>query len=335
MLSYLSNETAMFDRVFFLFILISALAALVAAQTPPVVKCGSEETAYNLPCTKYALMLSGQMVEVKVYEKAPKPAGAKNDRTFVVVHNNEQKGLDAAKQVVAENHGRLVEIVSNYKEGYNLSSGEVAQKNFFRYVYFGDGKYCVDTNRIYTKKGIRGKLSLCETIPEDFVDDIYAFGQQLLSIVTKNKTHRLIIGVHNNTTVPGALSVETWHSGGEAATAVGIFKSSDRLGSAKITDDEFVLVSNLSLYNQLFNWSMSTKTACNLALQKERSALLTAGVDDGSMSFYFGTTLFGTSGKPYSYINIEAGGKENAADTDAAKRWQKTVLRVALNQIKP
>jgi hypothetical protein len=252
-----------------------------------------------------------------------------------VVHFNEQKGLDAAKQAIAESHGRLVEIVSNYREGHRLTAGEVSQKNFLRYLYFGEGKYCIDPNRIYTKRGIRGKMSLCETIPDSYVDEIYSFGQKLLAIVTKNKTHRLIIGVHNNTTVPGALSVETWQSGGEAATAVGIFKTSDRIGREKITIDEFVLVTNLSLYNQVFNWTVRTKTACNIALQKDPRDLIAAGVDDGSMSYYFGTTVFGSTGKPFSYVNIEAGGKENSPDTDAAKRWQKTIIKFALDGLKP
>ncbi len=314
----------------FVFVIV-VFAGTAAAQAP--VKCTAGETAYLLPCIKYTLSLAGEPVEVKVYEKTR--AKAPQDRTAVVVHFNEQKGLDAAKQAIAESHGRLVEIVSNYREGHRLTAGEVAQKNFLRYLYFGEGKYCIDPNRIYTKKGIRGKMSLCETIPESYVDEIYSFGQKLLAIVTRNKTHRLIIGVHNNTTVPGALSVETWQSGGEAATAVGIFKTSDRLGREKITIDEFVLVTNLSLYNQIFNWTVRTKTACNIALQKDPRDLMAAGVDDGSMSYYFGTTAFGSTGKPFSYVNIEAGGKENTPDTDAAKRWQKQMLKFALNTISP
>jgi hypothetical protein len=318
----------MMKVTFFVFV-IAFFAISAAAQ----VKCTAGETAYSLPCIKHTLSLAGEPVEVKVYEKTrPKTP---QDRTAVVVHFNEQKGLDAAKQAIAESHGRLVEIVSNYREGHRLTAGEVAQKNFLRYLYFGDGKYCIDPNRIYTKKGIRGKMSLCETIPDSYVDQIYSFGQKLLAIVTKNKTHRLIIGVHNNTTVPGALSVETWQSGGEAATAVGIFKTSDRIGREKITIDEFVLVTNLSLYDQVFSWTVRTKTACNIALQKDSRNLIAAGVDDGSMSYYFGTTAFGSTGKPFSYINIEAGGKENAPDTDAAKRWQKTIIKFAIDGLKP
>lgn len=311
------------------FALSAFVAAGVVAQSS--VKCSADETTYNLPCSKYSLKLADDVVEVKVYEKSPSGKSAKNDRTFVVTHNNEQKGLDAAKQMIAENHGRLVEVVSNYKDGFKLTQNEVNQKNFYRYLYFGEGRYCVDPNRIYTKVGVRGKLSLCETVPPEYVDEIYRFGQELLAIVTKNKTHRLIIGVHNNTTVPGALSVDTWHSGSEAPTAIGIYKSSDKLGSTKITDDEFVLVTNLSLYNQFFNWSTRTKTPCNIALQKDRADLIEGGLDDGSMSIYFGMTLFGSSGRPYSYINVEAGGKENAADNDNAKRWQKQMLKFALS----
>jgi hypothetical protein len=306
-------------------------AAGIARSQPRVVPCAPDETAYRLACAKHMLKLTDQQVEVKVYEKRGPKGSAAFDRTLVVVHNNEQKGLDAAKQVVAENSGRLVEIVSNYQGGFKLSPGEVSQNNFRRYLYFGEGKYCVDPNRIYTRIGILGKLSLCDTVPPEQIDEIYNFGQQLLSIVTKNRTHRLIIGVHNNTT-PGGLSVESWYSNpSEAVTAVGVFKSSSQFAPTRITEDEFVLVTSLPLYNQFLNWSVTSKFPVNLAVQKDRRELMSLpNYDDGSMSIYFAT-----SARPIAYLNVEAGGKDNAADTDPAKRWQKQVLKFALTRITP
>jgi hypothetical protein len=311
-------------------LLITCFVAHAAAQVR-VVPCFPDATAYKLACAKHMLKLADASVEVKVYEKRGPKGTAAADRTLVVVHNNEQKGLDAAKQVVAENYGRLVEIVSNYQTGFKLSPGEVTQNNFRRYLYFGEGKYCVDPNRIYTRIGILGKLSLCDTVPADQIDDIYSFGQQLLSIVTKNRIQRLVIGVHNNTT-PGGLSVESWYNNpSEAVTAVGIFKSSNQFVPARITDDEFVLVTTIPLYNQFLNWSITAKMPVNIALQKDRRDLMgLPNYDDGSMSIYFATMP-----RPIPYLNVEAGGKDNAVDTDPAKRWQKQVLRFALTKIQP
>ena len=41
------------------------------------------------------------------------------------------------------------------------------------------------------------------------------------------------------------------------------------------------------------------------------SCIIKSDFDDGSMSIYFGATIFCNSRKPYSYLNIEAGGKDD------------------------
>ena len=60
------------------------------------------------------------------------------------------------------------------------------------------------------------------------------------------------------------------------------------------------------------------------------SCIIKSDFDDGSMSIYFGATIFRNSRKPYSYVNSEAGGKDD--ENDEAKPWQKEIIRATLSR---
>jgi hypothetical protein len=307
---------------------------------PPKVK----EGALCVETVTKNLVDSGNPITIKIYIR--EASGKTIDRTFVVVHNNEQKGLNAVKEVLSEKdfYGRLVEVVSNYEEGFNLK--ETINKR--RYLHFGNGKYCIDPNRIYSVKGRTDALkdSKCSGTPRDSETNnaVKLFADSLLNIVTLNNTHKFIIGVHNNTihdeiTNKDDLTLKSWSGKGpEAKTALGIFTGNKhgkngKPGSAfdTVTDD-FVLVTNGYLAGQFLDNRIHS-----VALQEGKDYLIdnAADADDGSMSVYFGMTLFGNTDKPFSYINIEAGGKPNTSDIDKSKKWQKEIIRMVITKMKP
>lgn len=312
-----------------LFVLLPLLAAAgVCAQTAPC-----DPAPYNkLNCQQHTLDLAGTPIMVKVYTKLRR--GVRIDRTFVVVHANEKKGLDAAKQVISETYGRLVEVVSNYVPGFAARD----PNNEGRYLFWGEGRFCIDPNRIYSEEGRTKALndSKCAETPKTAEANraMKVFADKLLDIVTNNNAHRFIIGIHNN--VEGGLNIQTWtDTGGEAKTAAGIVRTNNHSNAIPLSEDDFILVTNPRLFNQFFN----AKFNYNLAVQEPRSYFVEAGggvkkhLDDGSMSIYFGTTLYQRTGQPYSYINIEAKGKEDV--DDGSKKWQAEVIRRVVTSIKP
>src|SRR5689334_12950872 len=101
----------MFPKIFLFGVLLFSIAMAVNGQVTPC-----DASPYKLKCEQQTLDLAGTPITVKVYTKAVR--GRRIDRTFVVVHANERKGLDAAKQVIAETYGRLVEVVTNYQPGF-------------------------------------------------------------------------------------------------------------------------------------------------------------------------------------------------------------------------
>ena len=295
----------------------------------PILTCYSQTTK--------VLKLGKSSFEVKTYTKPYKNRVI--DRTFVVVHHNEQKGLDAAKKVIAEDGGRLVEVVSKTVDG-----------NPRRYLHidFGDKtNVCVDPNRIYSIRGIRKFFAgypksedntedVCTPVTPDMFDDdadalvkeISRFGVELLKIVTNNDRHKFIIAVHNNGDLK--LDVTTWNPpGGEAKTAIGIFLANSTAHDAVIDKDDFVLVSNINLLAKILNLG----EPYNFVLQEDKKYLdqTRESTDDGSMSIYFGTKLWGKTKQIFDYVNIEAQGKEDAEDE--FKQRQTRMIRL-VNKMK-
>lgn len=287
--------------------------------------------------TTKVLKLGKSSFEVRIYNKPYKNRAT--DRTFVVVHHNEQKGLEAAKKVISEDGGRLVEVVSKTGDG---------KPRRYLHIDFGDKtNVCVDPNRIYSKRGIRKFFAgyprsednledICSPVTPDMFDDetdalvkeISRFGIELLKIVTNNNRHKFIIGVHNN--VDLKLDVTTWNApGGEAKTAVGIFLSNNAAHDAVVDKDDFVLVSNINLFAKI----LSLGEPYNIVLQEDKKYLdqNKESTDDGSMSIYFGTTFWRKTRQVFDYVNIEAEGKEDA--DDEFKKRQTRMIRL-INKLK-
>ena len=316
------------------FFILLFLVCASNAQT----KCDAPDNTAALPCVKQILKLGKNEFEVRVYTKSYKNARAV-DRTFAVVHYNEQKGLSAAKKVISEDGGRLVEIVSKSTDG--------KARRYLHIDFKDQTNVCVDPNRIYSKLGIRKFFAgyprteddlsdVCTPIPADMFDsdddavinEISRFGAELLKIVTSNNRQRFIVGVHNN--VDLKLDVASWLApGSEARTSVGIFQANTRAHDAAADKDDFILVSNTKLFVKILNLG----EYYNIALQEDKAFLdkNQATTDDGSMSIYFGTRFWGKTRQVYDYINIEAQGKEDAEDE--FKTRQTKAIRL-INQLK-
>lgn len=289
----------------------------------------------RLICDEYPRMLDDAEIPVRVYTKGSQ---SDLDRTFVVVHNNEQKGLNAVKEALAADgmNGRLVEVFSNYKEGYKLNPGEIQARNQRRYLYFGNGDYCVDPNRIYSEKGIGENLKICKQIPENKMLAIKNFGVALLDIVTQNGKHQFIVGVHNNTN-EGGLSLNSYMETSneatrkDARTAVGVFSANNHDGKEIVDTDDFILVSDISLFVKVSQFEKKF----NIALQENKKYLdLHPEMDDGSMSIYFGKKAPKViAGKtiPFLYVNIEAEGKENTEGKQKDKQKEAIQLVMKMN----
>lgn len=313
----------MLNKTVFVFFILLFFVFAADAQK----KCDAPNDTAALPCVKNILKLGKNEFEVRVYTKSYKK-GRAIDRTFAVVHHNEQKGLLAAKKVISEDGGRLVEVVSMDKDG---------KPRRYLHVDFADfTNVCVDPNRIYSRLGIRKFFGgypraednledVCTSIPADMFDsdtdaiinEIERFGRELMKIVTNNNRHRFIIGVHNN--VDLKLDVATWLApGGEAKTAVGVFLSNTASHDATADKDDFILVTNTNLFAKVLNLG----EYYNIALQEDKNFLdkNRQTTDDGSMSIYFGTRFWGKTKRVFDYMNIEAQGKEDAEDEFKARQ---------------
>jgi hypothetical protein len=307
-------------------------------QTNAQTKCDAPNNTANLPCVKTILKLGKNEFEIRTYTK-PMKNRAPIDRTFAVVHHNEQKGLQAAKKVIAADGGRIVEVVSLDANG--------SPRRFLHFDFADKTNVCFDPNRMYSKPGIikffkgyprseDNTEDVCSPVPPDMFDsetddlikEISRFGAELLKIVTDNFRHGFIIGVHNNTDLK--LDVTTWNApGGEAKTAVGTFRANNSKHDAVIDADDFVLVTNLNLFAKV----LALDEPINIALQEGLPFLQKnkAAVDDGSMSIYFGLNYFGKTKRVYDYINVEAEGKEDAEDEPKAR--QTRLIRL-INKLK-
>lgn len=301
-------------------------------------KCDAPNNTANLPCLKNVLKLGKNEFEVRVYAKPYKSRRA-IDRTFAVVHQNEQKGLFAAKKVIAQDGGRLVEIVSKDDNG--------KPRRYLHFNFRDKTNVCVDPNRIYSIRGIRKFFAgypraednledVCSPVTPDMFDDdndelvraVSRFGAELMKIVTNNNRHKFIIGVHNN--VDAKLNVDSWNApGGEAKTAVGVFLANNASHDAVMDKDDFILVTNKSLFAKVLNLD----EPFNLALQEDKKYLdkNKETTDDGSMSVYFGTTFRRKTRRVFDYMNIEAQGKDD--ENDEYKERQTRAIRL-INRLK-
>ncbi|HET9744724.1 MAG TPA: hypothetical protein VFP97_03360 [Chitinophagaceae bacterium] len=180
--------------------------------------------------------------------------GEKAGIVFINLHDDEMTSVNAAKRILEEYGGTLLEIENN------------AQRNIrFR---LGQFIYKVDPNRIFSKEGIRKSLEQLGRTSGKAIDEASKLGERILELIPVQTG--CIIALHNNT--PGLFSAVEYTAGNKRAAdskAVSINPEQDA--------DDFFLTTDNSLYQKLADKGFNT------ILQDNKNC-----TEDGSLSVYCG-----------------------------------------------
>jgi len=237
--------------------------------------------AVELSNTTKTLLLGETVVKINIYENNPV------EITFFAPHYNERPGAEAAKKIIAEKGGRLIEIES-------LD----ASKNSLRNLKFQsrNESYSIDPNRIFTVNGRK-----CSNFTPQIDELIIKFADDLLKIIRPDEHHINIpiVAVHNNQDVDEKeLGVRNRDLTANAFTKSGAYDAQSRgvyLSNSETDEDNFVFLSSPVFL------SFFAEKDFNVVVQKSAKQLFSenCAVDDGSLSVYFGQ-------RTIPYINLEA-----------------------------
>jgi hypothetical protein len=192
--------------------------------------------------------------------------GKRKDIVMLNVHNNETTSVDAAKKVLEQTGGLLIEVEN---EGERLINFKKHRKNFQ-----------FDPNRIFTSKGLHQNLQMLNgQITASASNSVKAFSKFILQQIPKSA--RILIALHNND--DGEYSIDSYKPfGDKVKDALRISKNPE------IDPDNFFLVTTNKVFNHL------KASGFNAALQNSAKAK-----DDGSLSIYYGR-------RKKVYVNVEA-----------------------------
>lgn len=192
--------------------------------------------------------------------------GGEPGLTFINIHENEETSIEAAREHVRLNGGRLI---------YLEHSGE-------RNITFSvaDTTYRVDPNRIYTDTGIRKTLENLSTYSDSAARAVRSFRDMLLDIFDVDSLP-VVVAVHNNT--DGQYSILSYRGDGSYASDAALTHVEPDQDI-----DDFYFVTEADWFEPI------SRAGYNIAVQD--SAAVT---DDGSLSVYCGQ-----QGIPY--VNVEA-----------------------------
>ncbi|HJS55297.1 MAG TPA: hypothetical protein VJ765_12165 [Chitinophagaceae bacterium] len=193
--------------------------------------------------------LAENIVPIKIQQY-----GNRTDIVFINLHDDETTSVEAAKRILQEQGGTLIEI----------------ENNALRNIRFRAGKYFyeVDPNRIFSKEGIKKSLEQFGKSSGKAVIEVEKFGQRIIQLLPEQA--ECIIALHNNT--PDFFS------------AVDFTPQNRRSGDSKKVyinpgqdADDFFLTTDHHLYQKL------TDKGFNSILQDNKHCS-----DDGSLSVYCG-----------------------------------------------
>jgi len=193
--------------------------------------------------------LAENTVSIKVQQY-----GERNDVVFINLHDDEVTSVDAAKKILLEHGGLLIEIENN------------AQRNIrFRLErYF----YKVDPNRIFAKEGIKKSLEQLGRISIRAIDEVEKLGQRILQLIPVDA--ECVVALHNNT--PGLFSALEYTPGNKRSV-----DTKKVYINAEQDADDFFLTTDNSLYEKLADKGFNT------ILQDNKNC-----TQDGSLSVYCG-----------------------------------------------
>ena len=180
--------------------------------------------------------------------------GSRNGLVIVHLHDDENSAAEAAKRILGQTGGVLIELENNRK----------------RLVSFRKGKrrFEFDPNRIFTAKGRYQNLhDLNKTVTPEATSSVKAFASFILKKIPKSVV--TLLAVHNNQN--GNYSIDSYKSGVRSKNVVKWYKNPKR------DPDNFFIVNNNEMFRRL------KKMEFNAVLQNNIKA-----TDDGSLSIYYG-----------------------------------------------
>jgi hypothetical protein len=193
--------------------------------------------------------LAGNIVPIKIQQ-----FGEKTGIVFINLHDDEVTSVDAAKRVLEEYGGVLIEVENNAKRNIHFKLDR----------YF----YKVDPNRIFSEEGIKKSLEQLGRASGKAVDEAEKLGQRIIQLIPEEA--KCIIALHNNT--PDFFSVTEYTPGNKRSVDCRkVFINTEQ------DPDDFFLTTDNSLYEKLADKGYNT------ILQDNNHC-----TDDGSLSVYCG-----------------------------------------------
>ncbi len=180
--------------------------------------------------------------------------GDRNDVVFINLHDDEFTSVEAAKKILDEYGGILIEIENNLQRNIRF--------RLDRY------SYKVDPNQIFSKQGIKRSLDQFGKSSNGAIEEVERFGQRILQLIPAETSY--IISLHNNT--QGFFSALDYGPGNNRS-----FDSKKIYINDKQDFDDFFLTTDDELYEKLADKGFNT------ILQDNKNCF-----EDGSLSVYCG-----------------------------------------------
>ena len=180
--------------------------------------------------------------------------GTRNRLVIIHLHDDEIWSAEAAKKVLSQTGGTLIELENNGKRLVNFKKG--------------GKKFQFDPNRIFTAKGRSQNLYyLNKTVTPAAASAVKAFAAFVLQKIPKSVV--TLVAVHNNQN--GSYSINTYKPGGYSKDVLKWYKN------PRVDPDNFFIVNNNEMFKGI------KKRGFNAVLQNSIKA-----TDDGSLSIYYG-----------------------------------------------
>lgn len=188
--------------------------------------------------------------------------------TFINVHDNEDTSVEAAREVLRQAGGRIVEL--QHTSERNITFGLPGE----------DSLYVFDPNRMFTDAGIRKTLEDLSRYTVPAHEAVRAFADSVLALYDLSRLG-VVITLHNNTN--DNYTALSYAPGGDYED-----DARDTFVEGNSDPDDFFFVTDEALYEQL------RAADFNAVLQDNEQA-----TDDGSLSVYCGR-------RGIPYVNAEA-----------------------------
>ena len=180
--------------------------------------------------------------------------GERRDRVFINLHDDELTSVDAAKRILEEQGGTLIEIENNSERNIRFKLGRRSYK--------------VDPNRMFSKEGIKKSLDQLGVTSPKAIDEVEKLGQRIVQLIPEEAA--CVIALHNNTS--DLFSVLEYAPGNRRA----VDSKKVYINNEQDADDFFLTTDN-QVYEKLAD------SGFNTVLQDNKHC-----TDDGSLSVYCG-----------------------------------------------